>query len=229
MADAVRYPCPVCLGVTMEKVKLGADDLALDCCRRCGGAWFEAGEVTRVRALARAELRKTITGRTQPAPAHCHKCHGVIDRDVERCPSCGWRNRIDCPACQRPTERQTVQGVTLDACKTCKGVWFDHAELSAVWSLGLAALVAAKPAAAQPILSSAPTTADVVVDALIYAPDLVYLGARGAVELASVSGQLLTSAPEAAGSVIGALGDAAGAVFGAILEVIGAIFEGLSF
>ena len=41
-----RYPCPVCLGVAMTKTPIGRDGaLVLDHCARCGGVWFDAGEL----------------------------------------------------------------------------------------------------------------------------------------------------------------------------------------
>ena len=52
-----RWPCPVCLGVKMEKTVVGKgeggpDSLTLDHCARCGGMWFELGEVQRLELRA---------------------------------------------------------------------------------------------------------------------------------------------------------------------------------
>jgi Zn-finger nucleic acid-binding protein len=37
---------------------------------------------------------------------------------------------IDCPKCRRPLSPWSAKGVTLDHCASCKGLWFDRAELS---------------------------------------------------------------------------------------------------
>ena len=56
-----RYPCPVCLGVQMVKTPVRptrrgqSGGVLLDHCERCGGVWFEAGEVQQMRQL-RPEL-----------------------------------------------------------------------------------------------------------------------------------------------------------------------------
>ena len=44
-----RYDCPVCTGLPMKKLKITRQHeevfLTLDCCQRCGGVWFDEGEV----------------------------------------------------------------------------------------------------------------------------------------------------------------------------------------
>src|SRR5436853_562362 len=59
-----KMPCPVCLGVTMTKVTLGAggkNALTLDHCGRCGGIWFDGGDleagVGRIAGPAALDLR----------------------------------------------------------------------------------------------------------------------------------------------------------------------------
>ena len=214
-----RYPCPVCLGSHLEKTRVGrTDELELDHCRRCGGVWFELGEIQRLRH----QPAHAFWGRVSPHPPDartlCHSCHTPIDRDADVCSGCGVRNTIDCPVCEQPLEAQTYQNIRLDVCKSCRGVWFDHAELAAIWKLGLETGGNCRGS------TGLATTADVpgllVVDALMFMPDVLFLGARAA-------GYALSGAAEAVASsgVAGGVADAAGSVFEAILEIIGGIFS----
>ncbi len=214
-----RYPCPVCLGSHLEKTRVGrGDELELDHCRRCGGVWFELGEIQRLHH----QPSHAFWGRVSPHPPDartlCHACHTPIDRNAEACPGCGARNAIDCPVCEEPLEAQTYQTIRLDVCKSCRGVWFDHAELAAIWKLRLEKGVTRRGS------TGLATTADVpgllVVDALMFMPDVLFLGARAA-------GYALSGAAEAVASsgAVGGAADAAGSVFEAILEIIGGIFS----
>jgi len=214
-----RYPCPVCLGSHLEKTRVGrADELELDHCRRCGGVWFELGEIQRLRH----QPSDAFWGRVSPHPPDarvlCHSCHTPIDRNADACPGCGSHNTIDCPVCEQPLDAQTYQTVRLDVCRSCRGVWFDHAELAAIWKLGLQAGVARRGSTGLATTADAPGL--LVVDALMFMPDVLFLGARTA-------GYALSGAAEAVASsgVAGGVADAAGSVFEAILDIIGGIFS----
>lgn len=56
-------PCPSCaepMGVAL--LSRNADSIELDVCHRCGGCWFDTGELERARAAPKG------TGHTGPAP-----------------------------------------------------------------------------------------------------------------------------------------------------------------
>jgi Zn-finger nucleic acid-binding protein len=220
-----RYPCPVCLGVRLEKTRVGVrGELVLDSCRRCGGIWFELGEVQRLKRFRQQMLWDRVGLRDEPFRMQCHGCHIPMDRNAASCPTCGWRNTIDCPVCERPMEAQTHEGLRLDACRSCKGVWFDHVELAAIWSLAVDRAVQRRP--------SPTTTPAVVEDAgsvllytLAYSPDLVLYGARAAGYAVSTSAEALANAPEAAVGLIGGAGEAAASVFEAVLDIISDLFS----
>jgi Zn-finger nucleic acid-binding protein len=224
-----RYPCPVCLGVRLEKTRVGArGELVLDACRRCGGIWFELGEVQRLKRHRPDALWGHVGLRDEVFRMQCHGCHAPMDRNAVSCPACDWKNTIDCPVCQRPMEPQAHEGLRLDACRTCKGVWFDHVELAAIWSLTLAASQRGRPRRTG--LATAPSTAAedgavVLMHALAYSPDIVLYGARAAGYAVSVSADTLTNAPEAAAGLIGGAGEAAASVFEAILDIISGLFS----
>jgi Zn-finger nucleic acid-binding protein len=214
-----RYPCPVCLGARLEKTRVGkARELELDHCRRCGGVWFELGEIQLLRRHPTEAFWDRISPQPSDARALCHSCHVPMDRNTLHCPTCGSRNTIDCPVCQRALEPQAYQNVRLDVCKSCRGVWFDHAELAAIWKLSLRTDVARGRDAG--LSANVDTSSLLVVDALLYMPDVLFLGARAA-------GYVVSGAADAVASsgMAGGVADAAGSVFEAIVEIIGGIFS----
>jgi Zn-finger nucleic acid-binding protein len=223
-----RYPCPVCLGVRLEKTRVGTrGELVLDSCRRCGGIWFELGEVQRLKRLRPQTLWDRLGAREEAFRMQCHACHVPMDRNAAECAACGWTNAIDCPVCQRPMQPQTHAGLRLDTCRTCKGVWFDHSELAAIWSLALAAAQPGHSRGRSLATSSAAADdgAAMLFYALAYSPDLVLYGARAAGYAVSGSAEVLANAPEAAAGLIGEAGDAAASVFEAILDIVSGLFS----
>lgn len=245
-----RLPCPVCLGATMDRVPVGPRGaLLLDVCRRCGGAWLEHGEVQRLRAVKPAQLWKRVQKRSRAAVVRCHGCHGFMERGEEKCPACGWGGTLDCPACQRPMRTASHAGLRLDVCGGCRGVWFDHHELAAVWGAAFALAAGAGGAALRPggrAAGVAEGAGEVLLDSLLYAPDLAIHGVRAAGHALSASAEaashlpgLAGAVPDAASGVFTAVGSAAGSVFEVTVEIAGAavelmvavvcgIFEGLS-
>ena len=132
---ATRLPCPVCLGVMMERVGIGPEKrLMVDVCRRCGGAWLEHGTVQPLRAQTAASLSAELVGPTPTHPGQCHSCHAPLDRDARVCAACGRANLIDCPRCDQTMRVVTDRGLRLDVCTHCKGAWFDRHELASIWT-----------------------------------------------------------------------------------------------
>jgi Zn-finger nucleic acid-binding protein len=234
MPDMVpRLPCPVCLGTTMEKLAIGADvPVEVDHCRRCGGMWLERGEVQRLRTVPAAQVRERIQWRPQPVPMRCHDCHAPLARAADACAACGWSNRLDCPACDRPMQVETYAGLRLDVCHGCKGVWFDHHELAAIWSASFDhALQQRGLSRREPASTAAAASGEVLLDTLFFAPELLFYGAHAATHVAGAAWEVFAhapdlgaAAPEAAASVFDAVGEASGTVFEVILDVIGGVF-----
>jgi Zn-finger nucleic acid-binding protein len=222
-----RYPCPVCLGAKLNKVMVGVQaPVEIDHCRRCGGVWLEHGEIPRLRLNPPAALWTEIARRKAKAVTPCHSCHAPLDRNLEACPACGWKNVLDCPACDQPMRREEMGGIHLDVCRSCKGVWFDHHELESIWNVQAGMALERRPDGTR--LSRAGDDAgDVLLASLWFAPDLAFYGAAHAVSgLAQAAGSvpdIAAAAPEAAGELVGAAGEAAGGVF----DVIAGILEGI--
>ncbi len=224
-----RLPCPVCLGVPMEKVSLRRTDegLVLDHCARCGGVWFEKGEVPRLAQQDPAELWKHIPPRASAPRPPCHGCFAPLDRDADACAACGTKNELSCPTCDRRMERRTHENLTLDVCAHCRGVWFDHAELKSVWTLALAHVSEQRAGRGS---DAALVAGDVLLQSLFWAPDLVFHAGEAAVHGAShVAGALANaSAGGAADAAMGAaevVGGAAESVFETIMNIIASIFD----
>ena len=217
-----RIPCPVCLGVLMVKESPPQRNLTLDLCRRCGGMWFEPGEFRILRSGPRVELANAIV--SSPHTARCHACMASVHRDAELCLACGAHNKIDCPHCSRPTRRITHDGLTLDVCTKCRGVWFDRHELSMIWTVAIATVVEAEGANSSRALRATSDGGSVLLDALLYSPDLGAVVVEGSLHVAGSAIDGIATAPEAAGIIV----DAAGVVFEALTSMVGAVLDGLS-
>ena len=206
----IRFPCPVCL-VPMEKaqVKGRAGVLTLDHCTRCGGIWFERGEVQQLALRQPNALWAEIAPRSDTPRPLCHGCQTPLDRDADRCGVCNRANTLACPACDETMKRHPINGLVLDLCQRCQGVWFDHKELSAVWKLSLDAATTRKSSR---MGEAAAIGGDVLMNAMFWSPGLVVDGAVGAVELG--------------GAALEAAGGAAEGIFEAILGFISSLFDG---
>ncbi len=225
----MRYPCPACLGVMLEKLKPVKDaELVLDYCRRCGGVWFDSGEVKALRDVKPKGLGQSVELRESAFRMPCHSCHATMERNAPQCPSCGWKNQLSCPVCDKNMERIERGELVLDACRKCKGVWFDNHELAQIWNMQVRKNL--------PMVTQKDGTVTVadwfLLDAFLWAPDLVFLPAAVAIEgagavagaAADVAAGGLGGVAEAAGGAVEATGEVAGSVFEAIAEIIGGLF-----
>ncbi len=222
-----RWPCPVCLGVKMEKTPIGAgsgdaEPLLLDHCPRCGGMWFELGEVQRLRSAKPEELWTKIPARGEPHRAQCHSCRALVDRDARECPTCGARTHLDCPVCDDRMRQVPHDALTLDVCKRCKGVWFDHHELETTWKLERDKLIARREGSK--LARAAEDGSEVLFQTLIWAPDLVFYGAQAAGHVVAAAAQGLSHAPEVLAGGADVVGEAASSVFEVIVEIVAGIF-----
>lgn len=206
----------------MEKVALGRPGkrLVLDHCSRCGGVWFEKGEPQRLTLHSPAELWKYIPPRAHIIRPPCHGCGTPMGRDCHECAVCQRANEIACPACDVKTERVLTDGLTLDVCARCKGVWFDHEELRSIWKLKLNEM-ARRNAPAE-----TSERASLLVESLLWAPDLVVYGSHAIGETLNAVGHLAASGgTEAASGLLSAVGEASESAFEAIAEILGGLFS----
>jgi Zn-finger nucleic acid-binding protein len=205
-----RYECPVCLGVTLQKTFIGSDKFILDHCTRCGGIWFDAGEVNQLRAAAPDDLWKTITRREGVHSMHCHSCDVLLERDAEKCEACGWSVTLDCPRCRQEMDTAAHGGVTLDACRSCKGIWVDHHELTQLWKAEFVVALERHHVGRE-------HGGSVVLEALAWDPFTTYY-------VANAAGHILSAGVQAGPAVAEAAAEAAGSLFETIADIIGGIF-----
>ncbi|MBI4542537.1 MAG: zf-TFIIB domain-containing protein [Gemmatimonadetes bacterium] len=219
-------PCPVCVGVKMEALRPWSEaPLVLDHCRRCGGMWFDVGEIGQARRLRPQAMWARVSLKDDAFRMKCHACQASFKRNRDRCPACGWENRLECPRCAKTMERLTRDALTLDVCRDCRGVWFDNVELAAVWNRNVTAL-ASRGGAARP--APGEVRRDHFGLEYMLWPDPSFFVANAAAHtIAHGAAPAIGAVAEVAGQAVEATGELAGSVFGAIAEVIGNIFEGL--
>jgi uncharacterized protein len=207
-----RWPCPVCVGVMMDKKHIDkhAGSVTVDYCPRCGGLWFDRGEVAHLARRDEAVIHPLLIDAAVRVRPPCQGCGTPLDRNAERCEVCRRSNVLDCPVCDETMERRERDGLVLDVCRRCHGVWFDNAELSAIWRLKLAEATAAARRGGRGSEVAA-IGGDVLLHSLFWTPDLVLYGGM--------------AAGQAAGAAAEVVGSAAGGVFEAVMSIISGLFE----
>lgn len=241
------YKCPVCLGVTLEKLRFkqetSGDEVLLDYCTRCGGMWFDHGEIQELRQIHQQHVKAKVILSEKAYFMQCHQCHQLMNRNHEKCQECQWKNIIDCPVCLKPMNRKDTLNLCLDYCRDCKGVWFDNIELAAIWNGYLHEVARHEHTNFQEIDDDLPF----FVEVLCYSPDLTYYAMEPVVDIAAsaithtpelmigagevlsnipeTAGSFFEAVPEIAGSAFEGIGDAAGSIFEFIAEIIGGLFS----
>ncbi len=216
-----RYPCPVCLGTRMEKLKPSGDvDLVLDYCRRCGGIWFDDREADRLRRCHPRSLAAHVVLGQDAHRMKCHACHASMPRNTDHCPACQWNNVILCPTCGRPLRPVEQAGIKLDVCRNCRGAWFDNVELAAIWNRQVDALARREGRG----LAATDVARDYfLLDAFLWMPHVglhAMGGGASVVDAAASAGGIA----EVAGSAVEGAGDLAGSVFESIASILGDLF-----
>ena len=212
----LKFACPVCLGATLQKSTIrNSAPLTLDYCGRCGGIWFDQGEVQQLRRCQPAQLWQQVAQLDGVHRMQCHSCSIPLERGAAKCSECGWLVELDCPSCGIAMQAAVHDGIQLDVCQKCKGVWFDRHELAEIWRMEFnAALQRRRP-------GDVAYGGVVLLDALTYDPFLMYYGAHAAGHVLSAGMQASASLPE----IAGAAGEAASSVFETIVEIISGIFN----
>lgn len=219
-----RYPCPVCLGATLQKsVVIESPELKIDHCPRCGGVWFDFGEIQHLRRAEPKVLWELVAPHTEVHRMQCHHCSAYLQRTDPACAGCGSKNELQCPKCAAAMDVAYHEGLRLDACARCKGVWFDRHELDAIWRIELSTALKRR-SRLQAAGDTAGDTSIVLLDALTWDPWLTFYGVHVAGDVIGGVASGLSNAPEIAAGVGGAVAEAAASVFEAIFSIIGDIF-----
>src|SRR5690606_32826749 len=103
----------------------------------------------------------------------------------------------------------------------CKGVWFDHDELTSIWKMEVDALVKRRGSRAVDAAGDV-----MLLDVLLYDPFVMYYGIHAAGHAAGAAADAMAASGsvEVIGEVAGAAGEVASSLFETIVEIIGGIF-----
>ncbi len=248
------YPCPVCLGIPLSKIRFknrDGNELILDSCKRCGGIWFDRNEVQTLRQMPAALLNEQITLRDSDYYMPCHQCHQLMPRNADKCSHCKHKNLLDCPVCQKTMKTREYADLKLDICKDCDGVWFDNIELAQIWNLQQPNLPGGKAKGLSEVFRNTADYRDhnpmddlmtywIALEVIEASPEIAWgmANAAGAIveaggsflahapELLASAPELLGSAVEASGALIEGLAEASGSIFEMIADIIAGIFDG---
>lgn len=99
----------------MEKSVDSQTKLEVDNCPECLGIWFDSGELQAF--YKSSELVKKFTPVGGDSLHHTYELSTSARR---------------CPRCRKGMERPLVGGISVDVCRECRGIWFDHGELQKV-------------------------------------------------------------------------------------------------
>ncbi len=82
------------------------------------GVWFDAGELQTF-----YQSRELVQRFTPVGGESLHHTY-EISTSARRC-----------PRCRKGMERPLVGGISVDVCRDCRGIWFDHGELQKITSI----------------------------------------------------------------------------------------------
>jgi len=215
-----RRLCPVCPGLPMKKIELGQGPgrTTLDGCGRCGGIWFDAGEVDRLRHLGVRAIEAEVALKPEAYRKRCGACDASYLRNADRCPACRAPNLLRCPSCAELLEPVRTGSAKLDACRRCRGVWFDSVELKEIWNAALVQRRGARPVTGLDVAANS-------MDTFLLASLLMPGPSFGGGGLSDVAGGAAAAGAEAGAGLVESAGDLATSVFDAIASLISGIFE----
>ncbi|MBP7126908.1 zf-TFIIB domain-containing protein [Myxococcota bacterium] len=111
MSPVIRQ-CPVCR-VPMQTVTQHRQQI--DQCPRCGGRFFDAGELEAVIQMVR-----------------CFEEVVLEEPEVKSIPEEEVRRIEICPVDGSSMDPQEIAGIVVDRCPSCHGIWLDRGELVAL-------------------------------------------------------------------------------------------------
>jgi uncharacterized protein len=102
--------CPVC---GIDAIVVEHKKIELDHCLKCGGVWFDAGELELLLKSAGASIRTSLADTLHLTPTKS-------DEKKRRCPICN--HKMDKVLVGEET-------ILIDSCPRGHGLWFDGGEL----------------------------------------------------------------------------------------------------
>jgi Zn-finger nucleic acid-binding protein len=134
-ASTGQPECPTCDGrpplATFRRYEAVTYE-PLRFCERCHGFWARGDSLSRGVADPYADHPAL---RQVPVEPRCKPCFGRLDETLH-CRKCKQPlTEIPCPACNVTMSRVRQDGVLLDICSPCEGVWFETGELPRLYGL----------------------------------------------------------------------------------------------
>ncbi len=107
--------CPECRLGMKEMKYTGSSELMIDYCESCGGVWFDGGELSELKSISEKldDVKLRISREVWNLRFSLHK-----------------RSALNCPKCRAKTLHtfNTSEGVVVDLCDKCRGMWMDKGE-----------------------------------------------------------------------------------------------------
>ena len=103
--------CPVC---KRDMIGVEHHQIELDYCNRCGGAWFDSGELELLLNSANPETNILS-----------------LKRILESAEAVTAEKKRKCPRCNRKMKKVNIghPNILIDACSSGEGLWFDGGEI----------------------------------------------------------------------------------------------------
>jgi hypothetical protein len=125
------------------------------------------------------------------------------------------------------------RALRLDICPGCRGTWFDHHELEAIWGPRFDLALSRRQLTRKGVsITAAEAGSDLLFHALFFSPELLATSAAAAGDVLAASGsavaqipESLAASPDMAAGVIQAIGDAAIDVFETVVEIVAAVLD----
>lgn len=116
-AEETSRSCPRCRKTLKERQFVPESPVRIDVCGDCDGVWLDGGELAQLEDLTKDPDNRKL--RLMRAVWDLRKKAGIGSPMV-------------CPKCRQPSlnDLNTGEGVSVDFCSRCKGVWFEKGELA---------------------------------------------------------------------------------------------------
>jgi len=124
MEPETRNCCPKC---GLELLEFSYGPIRIDQCSGCDGIWLDRGELERIETMKKESLFSVEL-----------EAKWAMAREEQRKRSAGEQEELRqktymrCPRCSCMLAETAENGVTVDRCTGCGGVWLDAGELDQV-------------------------------------------------------------------------------------------------
>ncbi|MDD5070348.1 MAG: zf-TFIIB domain-containing protein [Candidatus Omnitrophica bacterium] len=110
--------CPKCVG-KLEPIVI--EGVTVDVCWACEGIWFDQGELEKVIEADSRDFKRIDINRDSLDGEEFNQLHSSLDHKVGQCPKCSGTTFLK--------KEDYPNGVTVDVCPECLGIWLDGGEI----------------------------------------------------------------------------------------------------